>query len=205
MESNLRLFAGQIETIKLQFESKMPLSREEREIIKGKVELEQLYLQLADGNYNLKMLERAIYLADKFESEGRVAVLRGKLHELKAEGKKETGSRARSEILDQLAVIIVNNINPYGARAKDPLNYLVAVKELDRMMTDNDLHRGDSEYSEYDEGLKEAWVIVREKMYQQYKTGYGENRKRETVSRYPSGVRVDGTPKGSKIRDDQAR
>jgi len=159
MKHNLRLFLEQVQKIKAEFADKTPLSKVNKQVVMKKIELEQIYVQLRDGNYNRKLLERALILGKEFEYDDRIVALRKRLYDLNAQEIKENGCRARREILDQLAAIIVEDNNPFGESAKEPRKYLRAAEQLDNIMREKKIQIGESEY---EDELKEAWVLLRE-------------------------------------------
>ncbi|MDD2432447.1 MAG: hypothetical protein PHX01_01905 [Clostridia bacterium] len=204
MKTNLKAFELSVKGIKLKYGS----SAENVGKFKKKLELAELHVHIDDGNYNEKMLKRAIKLAKEFRD--GTTKFEKKLHKLKAEGREEAGSRGRMLILDQVMDIIKKNVNLDDSESKICPNYLKAVDELEKLMEKTSCEKGERGY---DEEIKVAWVNIREAMYaEQLEEMYVEtkNKERRTLSEHTMVAKANVKPSNSSrythipSRDDRA-
>lgn len=188
MKTNLKAFELSVKGIKLKYGS----SAENAGKFKKKLELAELHVHIDDGNYNEKILKRAIELSKEFRD--GTTEFEEKLHKLKAEGKEEAGSRGRMLILDQVMDIIKKNVNLDSSESKICPNYLKAVDKLEKLMEKTSYEKGERGY---DEEIKAAWVNIREEMYvEQLEEMYAEtkNKERRTLSEYTMAAKANVKP-----------
>ncbi|MDD2212251.1 MAG: hypothetical protein PHC81_06435 [Clostridia bacterium] len=168
--------------------------------LKKKLELAELHVHINDGNYNDKMLKRAIGLSKEFRDD--VTGFEEKLQELKAKDLEEAGSRARVEILDQFMSSIKEGFNLDGQGRELLPDYHKAADKLEEIMEKSSFQQGEREY---DEDIKAVWVNIREEMYAE-----ARNEKRKTLSEYTPEAKASVEPSVSSqyihtlSRDDRA-
>lgn len=156
MGINLKAFELSLQGLKMRYG--FPAGKDTE--FQQRLELAELQVHLADGNYNDKMIARAIELSHVHGD--NTVELEVKLRKMKFENWEEVGSRGRMQVLDQVMDIIKDNLLTDDAQGKKCPDYEKAVDELEEVLAKVDYVKGERGY---DEIVKATWVNLREKMY----------------------------------------